>query len=331
MMPYQAIPESKPIRICFLGCGKITKAHAKYARRAEENIELSFASRSLDKAKSYADTFKGSRTYRSYEEAIQSEFEDVIMINTPPHIHLDLALKAVQAGKHVIIEKPPFFSSEDFDKVGPLADEKGVHCLIAENYFYKPLRVKIKSFLDQKLIGDPLFILINATKKQVSKGDWREDPGVTGFGSLYEGGIHWINFINNLGLPIQEVTGFFPKKINKLERSAQVTAETESGTIINLFYSWEVDTIFKGLRWSKIFGREGSISFETNGIFVIVRGKKKKISFPGLKDIGGYQGMFNDFMRALRTGESPALTWKMAQKDLQMIEKAYKNLDQDSV
>lgn len=326
-MPYQAIPKARAIRICFLGCGDITKAHAVFARKAEKNIELSFASRSLDKAKSYVTKFNGLRAYSSYEEAIESDDEDVIMINTPPHIHLDLAVKVLNAGKHVIIEKPPFFSSADFDQVGPLADERGLQCMIAENYFYKPLRIKLKSLLEQKLIGDPLFIMINATKKQISEGDWREDPSITGFGSLYEGGIHWINFINNLGMPLKEVTGFFPKQINNLERSAQVTAKTESGTIINLLYSWEVDTIFKGLRLSKIHGREGSITFETNGIFIIVRGKKKKFTFPGLRDISGYQAMFNDFIKALRTGESPALNWRMAQKDLQIIEESYKNLE----
>ena len=147
--------------------------------------------------------------------------------------------------------------------------------------------------------------------------------------SLYEGGIHWVNFINNLGLSLKSVTGFFPdqKQNQKLERSSQVTVKTNSGFIINLFYSWEADTIFRGYRLSKILGREGSITFETNGLFILVRGKKKKLIFPGMKDMGGYQGMFNDFMKSLRTGAAPELSWKMAKKDLEVIEEAYRNLE----
>ncbi len=326
-MVYKQIAATDPIRICFLGCGEITKDHAAYAKIAENNIQLSFASRSLEKATQFVDQFKGVNAYASYKEAIDSELEDVIMINTPPHIHLELAKQAIHAGKHVIIEKPPFFASSDFDEVGPLADHKGLHCMIAENYFYKPLRLQIKKLLDQELIGDPLFMNINATKKQISAGDWRDDPKITGFGSLYEGGIHWVNFINNLGFDLKNVTGFFPNQKQSLERSSQVTVKTTSGFIINLLYSWEADTIFRGYRLSKIFGREGSITFETNGLFILVRGKKKKLIFPGIKDIGGYQGMFNDFMKSLRSGIAPELNWKIAQKDLQVIEEAYQNLD----
>ena len=139
-MAYKKIATSSPIRICFLGCGEITKDHARYARIADKNIQLSFASRSLDKATHFVNQFKGANAYAGYQEAIDSKDEDVIMINTPPHIHLELAKQAIEAGKHVIIEKPPFFSSSDFDQIGPLADQMGLQCMIAENYFYKPLR-----------------------------------------------------------------------------------------------------------------------------------------------------------------------------------------------
>ena len=64
---------------------------------------------------------------------------------------------------------------------------------------------------------------------------------------------------------ITQIKGFLPKQKNVLEKSMQVVANTEEGAVINLLYSWEVDTIAKGLRVSRIYGREGSITFETNG------------------------------------------------------------------
>ena len=324
-MKYSNIDNSKPLKLCFIGCGHITKSHANTAKKSEKSLEISFASRSLGKAETYKNKFKGIRSYGSYETAIKSQDEDVIMINTPPDSHFDLVEMALAHGKHVILEKPPFFRSSDFDVLGGQADHKGLQLLIAENYYYKPLRASLKKILDDQLIGRPLFAVINATKYQKSKNDWREDKSITGFGALFEGGIHWVNFLNNLGFEIVKWQGYIPGKVKDLERSIQATAVTNTNLVINLLYSWEVNTIFKGLRISRIYGTEGSITFESNGLFIWVRGRKKRLIFPGIKNISGSRPMFNDFMSALRNGEAPEFDWRMAKKDLSAIEKIYQS------
>ena len=112
----------------------------------------------------------------------------------------------------------------------------------------------------------------------------------------------------------------------ELERSIQVGFGTQQGVVINFMYSWEVSTIFKGLRLSKVFGRKGSVTFETNGVFVFIRGKKWKWIFPGFRDISGYKTMFSDFFVSLRRGFSPEFDWKSAKKDLQLIERIYSSI-----
>lgn len=310
-------------RIVLLGCGDITRRHTTYARWADKDIQVSFASRTQSKADGYKRKHKGVHAFGSYDAAIGSDDIDIVMVNTPPDSHYELVKASLQAGKHVIVEKPPFFKSAVFDELGPMAENKGLQFLVAENYFYKPLRGAVKEALDEGLIGHPLFIQINATKKQESKGDWRDDKAVTGFGSLFEGGIHWINFINNIGLQITTVNGFVPKQDTELERSVQVTANTEEGTVINLLYSWEVDTMFKGLRLSRIYGKDGSLTFETNGIFVAIRGLKKRFRFPQLSHITGYKLMWKDFLESIHSGTKAEFDWKMAQKDLVLIEQIY--------
>ncbi len=287
-------------------------------------MDLSFASRSLEKAEAYKDKYRGYKAYGSYDDAIDAAEHQIFMINTPPDSHFALAKKAIDAGKHVIVEKPPFLSSKDFDVLGPLADTKGVQLMIAENYYYKPLRPKLQTLLASGLIGTPLFMNINATKMQISKNDWRENEAIVGFGALYEGGIHWISLINNLGFETTAFLGHNPIPQRSLDRSMQLTSRTKEGLIINLFYSWEVDTMFKGLRLSRIFGTEGSITFETNGIFILVRGQKTRLMWPGLSDIQGVKGMFSDFFQAIQHNKAPLYTWRMAQRDLFTVEEAYR-------
>lgn len=313
--------------MAFLGCGNIVKSHTKSIKWADKNVALAYASRDLSKAENYLKSYGGSLAFGSYDEAINDDRIDIIFITTPPKYHYELAMQSLKAGKHVIVEKPPFFKSAHAAELGSLADSLGLQLLIAENYFYKPMRVKVKDLLDKELIGQPLFINISATKKQKSKNDWREDEALTGYGALFEGGIHWINFINNIGLTITKVHGFRPIKEGALEKSMQVTASTTEGAIINLLYSWEVDTMFFGLRLSRIYGTEGSITFESNGISVFTRGRKKGLSFPQLSKITGFKPMFKDFFVSLRAGKQPQFTYQMAQRDLELIEEAYASLN----
>lgn len=321
---FKKIPPTQPIRLAFLGCGNITAKHSKRLKKFSD-VQCFYASRSEGKAKEFAQKLNGHGHFGSYQAAIASPDVDVIFIATPPADHLDLALAAVRAGKHVILEKPPFFKSTDFDLVDAERQKTGVQVMVAENYFYKPLLRKLRDTLAADLIGDLKFLFFNATKTQKTD-DWRDDKSLTGGGALFEGGIHWVNFMANLGLDVQAVTGFLPKikKANALERSMQMVVKYKDGPIGTLLYSWEVNTLLKGLRLCRIYGSAGSITFEANGLFIFVRGKKWRLIFPGFSDIIGAEAMFRDFFAALRNGQEPAFHFALAKRDVAMIEEAYR-------
>ena len=321
-MTFKTIPAGRNIRMAFLGCGKITAKHSKLLKKRGD-VQLSFASRSEDKARDYAGRFGSGRFFTSYESAIHSPDTDVIFIATPPHNHLDLALRAIQAGKHVMVEKPPFLHAADFDRIAAERKKTGVQVMITENYFYKPVLRKLRKILQTDVIGDIRFLYFNATKTQ-RNDDWRDDQSIAGGGALLEGGIHWINFISNLGPEPASVHGFQPAPLAKgPERSMQVVMTYAGGPVGTLLYSWEVNALINGLRLSRIYGTRGSVTFESNGIFIFIRGKKWRFILPGFADIGGTKAMFEDFLQALRTGEEPAFSLELARRDMVFIEKAY--------
>jgi len=309
------------VRIAFLGCGVIASKHASRLN-SFAGIDLYFASRNEIKAKEYAAKYKGKGIFSSYAAAIQSPDIAVVFICTPPDSHLALSIEAMTAGKHVICEKPSFFHSTDFDMIDKLRREKRVQLFIAENYYYKPALKKLREVMAADLIGDIKFLFFNATKSQ-EVSNWRADASTAGGGALFEGGVHWINYISNLGLTIQDVTGFQPLNTGKPERSMQVVAKYAEGPIGTLIYSWEVNTLFGGLRKSRIFGSKGSITLESNGLYIFVRGKKWKLLFPGIADISGSKAMLTDFINALRSGEDAAFSLQMAKRDLEIVEQAY--------
>jgi len=318
--------KNKPLNLAFLGCGFATRLHSKTLSGFKRDVHRYYASRNQDKAVAYNDKYKGSGYFGSYHAAIAHPNIDVVLVATPPAYHLDLTLQAMHAGKHVIVEKPPFLRVSDFDTIRQAQAETGSRVFVAENYFYKPLVFKLREIMDAGLIGEVLFIYINALKGQTTD-DWRDDTALSGGGALFEGGIHWVNFIANLGLTVKSVRGLQPGSQKDVEKSMLVTIEYGEGAVGTLYYSREVPSLFKGLRISRIFGREGSITFESNGVFILVRGKQKRVIIPKLTDIAGYRAMFRDFLHALGTGESPQMSLDVAQRDLRLIETIYQSIN----
>lgn len=313
------------LNLAFLGCGFATRLHSKTLKNIKAEVNCFYASRDEQKAMVFNHEFNGSGHFTSYEAAIHHAKIDVVLVATPPASHLELTLRALRAGKNVIVEKPPFLRAADFTLIHQAQKETGRRVFIAENYFYKPLAIKLRELIRDEVVGEILFVHVNAIKLQKTS-NWRDDTQLAGGGALFEGGIHWINFVANLGLPIKSVRGLRPGDHHGAEKSMLVAVEYENGAVGTLSYSWEVPVLLQGVHLSQIYGRKGVITFESNGIVIFVNGVRKKIVFPGFGDIAGYKGMFRDFLRALQTGDEAQMNLAIAQKDLQLIETIYQTV-----
>jgi len=287
--------------------------------RVAPTVPRYFASRDVARAAQYARELKGAGSFGSYHEAMASDLVTAVMICTPPDSHLELTLAALAAGKDVIVEKPAFHRSRDVDAVEAAMRASGHRVFVAENYFYKPLRRAVAGVIASGELGEVRFVHLNAMKRQVNT-DWRADPSVAGGGALFEGGIHWINFMANIGLTLTEVHGFRPGPREGQEQSTLVVARYAEGAVGTLHHSWEVPSLLHGLRLSRLTGTEGSATFESNGLLLLLRGRRVRLRFPGFRDIKGMGAMFADFVTALRTGAEPAMTLAMARRDLELLE-----------
>lgn len=325
---------STPLNLAFLGCGHATEMHSRTIARVERNLRLHYASRDGERASRFRARFKGAGTFSSYDAAISDPQIQVVLVATPPSRHLELTIEALEAGKDVIVEKPAYLRVEDFRVVRETAARCGQRVFVAENYYYKPLRARLIRLLQEGVIGDPLFIRVNAVKHQIAEG-WRADPDQAGGGGLFEGGIHWVNFMANLGSEVRSVTGFAAgapsDHMSHTSRprgaeSLHLVFEYANGAVGSLAFSWEVPSALGGVHLSKIYGRAGAITFESNGIFLFVRGSRTRVGFPGIRDLAGYGAMFTDFFTALRTGQHPQMTLDKAETDVRLVQQAYRSL-----
>lgn len=311
------------IKLAFLGCGNITRRHARLIGRQHPEVVRYFASRDAAKAEACRAELGGAEAFGSYEAALADSRIDAVLIATPTVQHLDLTLAALAAGKHVIVEKPPFMRSQDFDAVEQAMEQYGRRVFVAENYYYRPLLRKLREIVTRGDIGEVRYVMIKALKQQQTSG-WRNDEAIAGGGALFEGGIHWMNFLGGFGLTIDSVHGFRPGRTDTIERSILVVAQYSEGGVGTLHHAWDTPSLLKGLRLSRVFGTRGSIAFESNGLFVVVAAARPRLLFPGFRDISGYSTMFADFFSCLSSGAEPLMTLARARRDLELVEAAYR-------
>ena len=310
--------------VAFLGCGQAARMHARTLTNLSQGVRLYFASRDEARASDFVRRFGGEAAFGSYESALRDERVDVAVVVTPPASHLEWTLGALEAGKHVIVEKPAFLRSSDFTTVQQAARNAGRQVLVAENYYYKPLAETLRRVLREGTLGRILFLNVNALKRQ-NAGGWRLDPSLAGGGALFEGGIHWISLLAHLGPDVRAVHAYAPRAEGGMEKSIFVTLTYDQGAIAALSYSWEVPSLPGGLRLSRIYGSEGSATFESNGVFFATSGRRWRFTLPGLRDLLGYKAMFDDFLTSLREGRRPRFDLADARRDVELVEEAYRS------
>ena len=323
---------SEPLRVAFLGCGFITRVHSRHLRALGRAVVSGYASRDQARAEQFCREFKGRASYASYTAAMADPDVDAVVIAVPPRFHLDLTLQALDAGKHVLVEKPAFLTLGDYERVRAARDRAGRVVLVGENDHYKPLAVTLRRLMADAVIGDMVFGLFTSIARRLkSADDWRNDEAMAGGDAFFEEGIHWLHIAGSLGPRITSIEGYRPvpsrEGPDRRAKSMMVAFRYDNGAVGSLYYSREVPSLLKGLRFSKLFGREGVITFESNGAFVLVRGKgTPRVLLPGVKDIRGYQAMYRDFARAIRDSAAPEMNRERAIEDQRLMEQVYASI-----
>lgn len=289
----------------------------------------SYASRDQARAESFRQRFGGRTAFGSYSAAIADPSVDAVVVAVPPRVHRDLTLEALAAGKHVLVEKPAFPSMADFVAVQAARDRAGRVVLVGENDHYKPLVATLRRVLAEGTIGEMVFLhLATIAHRLKTADDWRNDETMAGGDAFFEEGIHWLHIAGCLGPRIVRARGYRPSVSregpDRRAKSMMVALEYDNQSVGTLYYSREIPSLFQGLRLSKIFGRRGVVTFESNGAVLLVRGGAfPRVVVPGFRDIRGYQAMYRDFVGAIREARAPEMSLERATEDHVLMEQIY--------
>ncbi len=141
--------------IGIVGCGKISQTHSRAMQEAGV-LPLAYCDIDESLAKARADEFgaPGAKTFARYEEMLEMEELDVIAVTTPPFLHLDQTVRALEAGKYVYSEKPVCFHLADFQRIFEAERANGRRAFFTPSRFRAKDGRLMREYMDERRIGD---------------------------------------------------------------------------------------------------------------------------------------------------------------------------------
>jgi scyllo-inositol 2-dehydrogenase (NADP+) len=251
--------EPPVVRVGLLGYGAIGHEHSR-AVRAVPGLELTAVCDSRpDRLTAATAVAPDLATTSNADALIQREDVDLVVVSTAPDTHAHWALRAVRAGKHVIVEKPFALRSDEADQVLSTAAEAGTLAVVYQNRRYDPDHLAVRRLVRSGAVGEVFHVEAFIGGYGHPCNQWHSDDEVSG-GVFYDWGSHIIDQLLDLNPgEIEFVTGVAHKK-----RWFDVTNADHSRTIIHYKDGVEAEFVYSDLaaarkpRWY-VLGSMGAI------------------------------------------------------------------------
>jgi len=181
------------LRWGLLSTARINRVLLPPLRASTRNELTAVASRDLNRAKAYADERKIPRVFASYEALLADPDVDVIYNPLPNSLHAEWTIKAAEAGKHVLCEKPLANTVEEVDAMTEAAEKAGTVLMEAFMYRHHPQTLRVKELVESGAIGKLQLIRGSFTFSISDEGDVRLNASLGG-GSIWDVGCYPISY-----------------------------------------------------------------------------------------------------------------------------------------
>jgi len=224
------------VKFGLIGCGDIARKRIAPALRDLPNCELLAVSRAnFALAESFAKEFGARRWYRDWQELLTDEEIDAVCIATPVHLHMEQAIAAARAGKHVLCEKPMALSVAECNQMIAACAESKVRLGIAYYRHFYPAVERVRTILNSGEIGTAIVAQMNAFEwfdpEPSHPRRWLLQKELSGGGPMFDFGCHRIEVLLALFGDVKEVRGLSANVLfdREVEDTASALLQFENG------------------------------------------------------------------------------------------------------
>ncbi len=320
------------VGVVIVGCGLIGQKRAKALASAQL---VACADIDLERAQALATTSPGAVGVGDWRDVLTRPDVDIVIVSTRNDALAEVALAAVKAGKHVLVEKPAARNPGELEPVIAEAERRGVKVHVGFNHRYHPSLRKARELFETGALGELMFVRgrYGHGGRLGYEKEWRANPALSGGGELIDQGIHLIDLARWFLGDFTEVKAFAHTYFWQMpvEDNAFMFLKTSKNQTAFLHVSC---TEWKNLFSFEIYGRSGKLHVEgLGGSYGTERltyykmlpqmGPPETTIWEYPMDDNSWQVEFEDFLEDIKLGRNPSASLQDARAALTIVEKIY--------
>ena len=275
-----------------VGLGIISRAHLTGFSNARGHARLVAV---CDRDRALAERVAGetgATAYTDYRDLLADSRVEAVDLPLPHNLHFEVASSALEAGKHVLVEKPMAPTYDECTSLMALAKTRGLKLSVAENTPFVAAYVALKRLLDEGTLGEPRLVRTLIYGSEVSRlidvSNWKGRISGTVGGAIFDAGPHSFYLLEWLFGRIAEVQAVTNKlvEVSEVEDNAVVAGRLDSGAIFTTEFTFTAE-----IPWGErleVYGSQGSAIIDQlcNLPAVYYRGKND-ITGQAITDVAG--------------------------------------------
>jgi predicted dehydrogenase len=283
----------------------------------------------------FSERYPGVRTTGSFDEALADPSVDAVSIATPPRTHYALVKQALEAGKHVLVEKPMATHADEAEELVELAEREGLVLMPGHTFLYSPAVNKVRALIDSGELGEIYFI----TSSRMNLGIYQPD-GVVNDLAPHDLSIllYWLE--QRVAMVSASGSTVFQDGVPE---TAFLTLSFEHGPTANVQLSWLAP---HKVRQTIVVGSKRMVVYDDAAIDGAVRIYDRGVDFTEPSNFGEYQLTYRsgdmvvprldaaeplglelaDFAHSIETGDEPRSHARLGVEIVRILEAAHESL-----
>ncbi|NYE03495.1 putative dehydrogenase [Bacillus niacini] len=321
----------KKLKIGVIGAGSLSEAHFE-AYKNNPNVELMAVCDLVEeRAAKKAEKYKIANVYTDYSEMVKNPELDAISVVTWNNTHKEISIAALDAGKHVLCEKPLCINYEEALEIKAATERTDKHFMIGYVRRHASSIAILKEFIDKGTLGEIYYAKASNLRRLGNPGGWFSDKSRSGGGPLIDIGVHVLDLLwylmgrpkvktvsantyhklgnrtNIQALSFYKAADYSPD--NNVEDLANALIRFENGASIMVDVSFTLHAK-QDQSSAIIFGDKGGAEIDPALVLVheennTILNSTPQIDHPGFNFQDGFQNEINHFVTCCLTGEQP--------------------------
>ncbi len=332
------------INFAIVGCGRIAQRHAEHIHNTIGCALVATCDIEFDKAQKLADAY-GSIPYSSIEELLENKNVDILSICSPNGLHAHHSILGLNAGKHVLCEKPMALSAYDCGEMIKAAEKANKRLFVIKQNRYNPPVAAVKTLIEEGQLGKISSVQLSCfwnRNENYYANSWKGTKELDG-GTLYTQFSHFVDLLYYLIGDVKEVKAyggnFQHQDIIEFEDNGVVILKFHNGAIGTINYT--VNSYMKNMEGSlTIFGDKGTVKIGGQYLNELEYQQIEGVEITNLEqgnkanNYGEYQGsmsnhdkVYQNIVEVLKNGASVTTNMFEGLKTVEIIEKIYDDIN----